>query len=104
MINATLIDTGIWIEGSHSNSTDFTVAVVDLAIQHGFEIDQDVWESDRAIFSARVADSDMYEALDQTYYDALEYLNSILPEGYWFEVYEQSLYLTHESQDNGDVF
>ena len=99
MINVTLIDTGIWIEGSHSNSTDFTIAVVDLAIYHGFEINNDLWESDRAIFVAGAADQEMIEDLDSIYYDAIDYLNDNLPDGYWFQVHEQCLYLTHESEN-----
>ena len=99
MINVTLIDTGIWIEGTHSNVVDFTIAVIDLAIDRGFEIEKDLWESDRAVFVAGAADQDMIEDLDFTYYEALEYLNDNLPDGYWFEVYEQCLYLTHESEN-----
>ena len=106
MINVSIEDTGLIIDGSHVNSVDFTIAVIELAINYGFgeQIDIKKFETDKAIFNARAADIDMHEALDFLYYDALEYLNDHVVDGFWFDVDDQCLYLSHESQVNELVY
>ena len=89
--------TGCVLDGSHMNSIDFTLAVIDLATDSGFEIDQEQYNKDREWMNSEEDDEDIYldilDALDWTYEDALDFLNSKLPEGLCYTVDEQSLFL-----------
>lgn len=91
--------TGCVIDGSHMNSFDFTVAVIDLAVDAGFEIDVQQYRQDLSdISSGNIAEDsedllEILQALDWTYDDALEYLNSGLPDNLCYTVDNQSLYL-----------
>ena len=89
--------TGCVIDGSHMNSIDFTLAVIDLAVEHGFEIDHEQYNKDREWMNSEEDDEDIYldilNALDWTYEDALEFLNEIdLHRGYVWVIDEQSLF------------
>lgn len=89
--------TGCVIDGSHMNSFDFTVAVIDLAIDSGFEIDEEQYRADILWVNSEEDNEeillDILDALDWTYDDALEYLNSKLPDNLCYTVDNQSLYL-----------
>jgi hypothetical protein len=89
--------TGCVIDGSHMSSFGFATAVIDLAVDAGFEIDREQYGSDVEAYKNDGLDEDMlYEvldALDWTYEDALEFLNSKLPEGLCYTVEDQSLFL-----------
>ena len=89
--------TGCVIDGSHMNSFDFTTAVIDLAVDAGFEIDREQYGADVEAYKNDGLDEDtLYEvldALDWTYEDALEYLNSTTPAEYFYLVEDQSLFL-----------
>lgn len=89
--------TGCVIDGSHMSSIDFTLAVIDLAVDAGFEIDREQYGADVEAYKNDGLDEDtLYEvldALDWTYEDALEYLNSITPADYFYLVEDQSLFL-----------
>ena len=92
--------TGCVIDGSHMSSIDFTLAVIDLAVDAGFEIDQEQYRKDVEWLNDtgdnHTTDDPYYEimdALDWTYEDALEYLNSKLPDGLCYTVDDQSLFL-----------
>ena len=89
--------TGCVIDGSHMNYFDFAVAVIDLAVDAGFEIDREQYGADLEAYKNDGLDEDtllsVLDALDWTYEDALEYLNSKLPEGLCYTVDEQSLFL-----------
>lgn len=89
--------TGCVIDGSHMNYFDFAVAVIDLAVDAGFEIDRERYGADVEAFRNDGLDEDtldeVLESLDWTYYDALDFLNSKLPEGLCYTVDEQSLFL-----------
>ena len=91
---------GCVIDGSHMSSIDFTIAVIDYAIDRGFEIDQEQYRKDVEWLNDtgdnHTTDDPYYEimdALDWTYEDALEYLNSITPADYFYLVEDQSLFL-----------
>jgi len=89
--------TGCVIDGSHMNSIDFTLAVIDLAVDSGFEIDHERYGADKEAYKNDGLDEDMFyevlDALDWTYEDALDYLNEIdLHRGYVWVVDEQSLF------------
>ena len=89
--------TGCVIDGSHMNSIDFTLAVIDLAIDAGFEIDREQYGADVEAYKNDGLDEDMFyevmDALDWTYEDALEYLNSGLPDNLYYTVDCQCLIL-----------
>ena len=89
--------TGCIIDGSHMNSIDFTLAVIDLAVDAGFEIDREQYGADVEAYKNEGLDEDtLYEvldALDWTYEDALEYLNSGLPDNLYYTVDCQCLVL-----------
>ena len=82
--------TGCVIDGSHMNSIDFTLAVIDLAVDAGFEIDRERYNADKEAYKNDGLDEDMFyavlEALDWTYEDALDFLNSGLPDGLYYTV------------------
>jgi hypothetical protein len=79
------------------NSFDFITAVIDLAVDAGFEIDEAQYREDIEWMKSEEDDEDrllsILDALDWTYEDALEFLNSKLPEGLCYTVDEQSLFL-----------
>ncbi len=82
--------TGCVIDGSHMNSIDFTLAVIDLAIDAGFDIDDGMLEADLEWMNSEEDDEDrlldILNALDWTYQDALDFLNSGLPDGLYYTV------------------
>ena len=82
--------TGCVLDGSHMNSIDFTLAVIDLAVDAGFEIDQEQYRKDIDWMNSEVDDEDIYldilNALDWTYEDALDFLNDGLPDGLYYTV------------------
>ena len=88
---------GCVIDGSHMSSMDFALAVIDFAVDRGFEIDREQYGADVEAYKNDGLDEDtLYEvldALDWTYEDALDFLNSKLPEGLCYTVDEQSLFL-----------
>ena len=89
--------TGCVIDGSHMNSFDFTTAVIDLAVDAGFEIDEAQYREDIEWMKSEEDDEDrllsILDALDWTYEDALDFLNSGLPDNLCYTVDEQSLFL-----------
>jgi len=92
---------GCVIDGSHMKNIDFQIAVILYASSRGFEIDSGQFQDDM-IWLAGYENGDhddeatlldIYDALDWTYEDALEYLNEIdLHRGYVWIVDEQSLF------------
>ena len=89
--------TGCVIDGSHMSSMDFSIAVIDLAVDAGFEIDREQYGADVEAYRNDGLDEDtlseVLDALDWTYEDALDYLNNGLPEGLCYTIDDQSLFL-----------
>lgn len=92
---------GCVIDGSHMKNIDFQIAVILYASSRGFEMDSGQFQDDM-IWLAGYENGDhddeailldIYDALDWTYEDALEYLNSITPADYFYLVEDQSLFL-----------
>ena len=96
------VQTGCYIDGSHIRSDDFSVAVIDLAIDRGFEIDMDVYKEDIGHLHDDTYDSDdlfiIQEALEWTYQGAIDFLNDTAPDYLIWFVEDQSLFL-EESED-----
>ena len=82
--------TGCVLDGSHMSSIDFAIAVIDLAVDAGFEIDEEQYRADVWWLDSEEDDEDkllaIMDALDWTYEDALEFLNSGLPDGLYYTV------------------
>lgn len=77
---------GVWIEGSSArNPFEFNVALVELARKHHFEINEEQWEKDVPVFIDGEPTFEMVEDLSAIAESSLEYLNSILPDGYYFD-------------------
>ena len=91
------METGCYIDGSHMNSIDFALAVIDLAVDRGFEIDNEQYNKDREWLTDSDDDEDKYldilDAIDWTYQDAIEYLNESAPDNLMWVVEDQSLFL-----------
>ena len=78
---------GVWIEGRPVlNPIEFSVALVDLAVSHHFEIETDVWETDKPVFLKGEPTFEMVEDLGFVAEAAFDYLNDILPDGYYFDI------------------
>ena len=70
--------TGCVIDGSHMNSIDFTLAVIDLAVDAGFEIDHEQYRKE--FFNWRVPEEGSDdEALDCELLGTLHSIVDIIP-------------------------
>ena len=93
------VEAGCYIDGSHISSFDFMVAVIDFAVDHGFEMDVQQYRQDLSdISSGNITEDsgdllEILQALDWTYDDAIEYLNDNTREGFVWTVEDQSLFL-----------
>lgn len=84
--NVTDADCGVWIEGAAvRNPIEFSVAIVDLAVDNGFALETEVWEKDRPVFLAGDADFDMVDDLSFLTDMALDFLSENVSDGYYFE-------------------
>lgn len=85
------IDTqlGCWIDGSNWSAIEFNMMLSRTAEHYGFQ--------------RRVAlPKDDYEAWQWEGEDAYDYLNSICPHDYWFEIEDNSLFLRSEDGDSSN--
>lgn len=77
---------GVWIAGSTvNNPIAFSVAIVDLAIANGFEVQTEVWEADRPVFASGEPTFDMLEDLGFLTDLALDFLNENVTDGFYFD-------------------
>ena len=90
---------GCWLSGSTTyTSAEFSVKIVEIALEHGMEILKEVWDADVPKFLDGTADIDALEDLASISDAAMDYLDSLLPEGYYFE-FDDGLYLRKEEGD-----
>lgn len=75
---------GVWIEAEKNNSIKFMVDLVDLALKHGYDILQEVWNNDKPIFLDGTATEEMIEDLLVIADFSAQYLDEQLPDGYEF--------------------
>jgi hypothetical protein len=91
-----------YIDGSHMSNTDFQIAVIQFATEHGFEIDSEQMHRDIEWMNGEEDDEstllDILESLDFTFDEAVDYLNSNTRQGQSWEIREASLFL----EDNND--
>jgi hypothetical protein len=90
---------GVWIEGSSIRTPiEFSIAIVDLAVSNGFEIDTDAWERDQPELLSEEPDYDLLEDLGFVTDAALDYLNSMLPRDFYFD-FQDGLCLFREDYE-----
>jgi hypothetical protein len=90
---------GVWIAGSSVNSPiHFSIAIVDLAVEHGFEINEEQWKEDQPLFTTGEPTFDMIEDLGTLTDIALDYLNDNVTDGYYFD-FNDGLCLFKEQVD-----
>jgi hypothetical protein len=102
MNNTVPVETGCYIDGSHRSNFDFMCMVIEMAESYGFEMDFDQFVKDvNGIRDDLFTDDDIYDimdALDWTYEDAIEYLNTNTRPGFVWVVREQALLLMDEDE------
>ena len=92
-------DLGCLIDGTHMSNLGFITAVIELAIHHGFDetFSVKLYRNDLEMLESGTLDDDeifeIHESLDELFYDALDYLNEVSPEDYYFDVEDSSLFL-----------
>jgi len=102
-MNLSDVETGCYIDGSRRDVVEFSLLVIELAHDYGFELDWDRFVKDAANLRepGYVMDDDeiqeIFDAIDWTYEDALDYLNDNTREGLYSEVIDQSLYLVEDA-------
>ena len=106
-MNLSDAETGCYIDCTHRSNFDFMRLVIELAHDYGFEMEwetfiKDVeWMRTPNSYDAQEEAAEILDALDWTFEDALEYLNTNTREGLVWVVREQSLYLmTFEEADD----
>lgn len=105
-MNLTDAETGCYIDGSRRDVVEFSLLVIELAHDYGFELDWDRFVKDAANLRepGYVMDDDeiqeIFDAIDWTYEDAIDYLNTNTRPGFVWVVEDQSLFLmTEEDAD-----
>ena len=104
-MNLSDAETGCYIDGSHMSSFDFSAAVIEFAHDFGFELEWEAFLRDVEWMNGDETDderlSDILDAIDWTYEDALDYLNTNTRPGFVWVVRDQSLYLmTYDEADD----
>jgi uroporphyrinogen-III synthase len=93
MINADKLQPGVWVELEKNSPVAFGVAVVELAMEYGYDILPDVWAKDKPIFLSGEATDEMLEDLSVIADFGIQYLADQLPEGYEFNFTDEGLVL-----------
>lgn len=90
---------GQWVAGATMYTPmQFNVAVIDLAREHGFEIEEAAWEEDRPKFlnGGEDVSFDMIEDLGYVFEEAVAWMNSQLPDYFYFDI-DDGLVLLHDA-------
>ena len=102
-MNLNDVETGCYIDGSHRDSIEFSLLVIEMAHDYGFELEWDQFVKDAAnlrepgYMMEEDELNEVLDAIDWTYEDALGYLNDNTREGFYWEVIDQSLYLVEDA-------
>ena len=103
-MNLSNAETGCYIDGSHRSSLEFMCLVIEMAHDYGFELDWDQFVADMNWLSSDEVDEDRHyeilDAIDWTYEDAIEYLNTNTRPGFVWVSEDQSLFLMTEEDAN----
>lgn len=88
---------GCWIDGSHMSASNFDIQLVETAIHFGWDINVEDWKElknqldDPYNFSYE----DLYDVAEVAYH----WFNELLPQGYYFHIEDNSLFLNHEDME-----
>ena len=105
-MNLSNAEAGCWIDGSHRSNFDFMCLVIELAHDYGFEMEWETFIKDVEWMRTPNPDdaqdeaAEILDALDWTYEDALEYIQSSTRPGFVWVVEDQSLFLMTEEDAN----
>ena len=105
-MNLSDVETGCYIDGSHRDSIEFSLLVIEMAHDYGFELEWDQFVKDAVnlrepgYMMEEDELNEVLDAIDWTYEDALDYLNINTREPLVWVVRDQSLYLM--SYDEAD--
>lgn len=89
---------GCWIDGSQMPNWEFDIQLVETAIHFGFEIDVEDWKE----LKNQVYSPYNFTPSEDTYYISevcYHWFNELLPQGYYFHIEDNSLYLMHEDME-----
>jgi hypothetical protein len=87
---------GCWIDGTNMSGADFDIQIVETAIHFGYAINIDDWREIKSQIIDSNYDEDVLEDTAYVSDDAMTYLELNVPEGYYFEIDANCLFLTHE--------
>lgn len=91
---------GCWIDGSNMSATEFDIQLVETAIHFDFDIDIQDWNELKNQLWVR---DNSHEEHAENVFEIAEvcyhWFNELLPQGYYFHIEEQSLYLQHEDME-----
>ena len=86
---------GCWIDGSNISGMSFDIQLVEIALGFGYPIDvEDCKELKTQAWETY--DTQVYEDLYFVANEAYDWLNMNTPDGYYFDIQDQALFLTHE--------
>jgi len=87
---------GCWIDGGHINATDFDIQLVETAIHFGWDINIEDWkELKNQVGETEEAIEDIFSIAEIAYH----WFNELLPQGYYFHIEDNSLFLNHEDME-----
>jgi hypothetical protein len=87
---------GCWIDGSHMSASNFDIQLVETAIYFGWDINIEDWkELKNQLGENDFAPEDLYNVAE----DAYHWFNELLPQGYYFHIEDNSLFLNHEDME-----
>ena len=104
-MNLSDVETGCYIDGSHRDSIEFSLLVIEMAHDYGFELEWDQFVKDApnlrepGYMMEEDELNEILDAIDWTYEDALEYLNENTAENLAWIVQENSLFLIEISEE-----
>lgn len=93
MINADDLQPGVWVELEKNNPIAFGIAVVELAMNYGYDVLVKVWEEDKPVFLSGEATDEMLEDLSVIADFGVQYLADQLPEGFELSLTDEGLVL-----------
>lgn len=94
MISVTDEDLGVWV-GYDEELPDphirFQIAVVELAMKYGYDINTKIWREDKLKFFAGESDEEMQRDLFYVFDYSVQWLDEELSEGYELETQDTGL-------------
>ena len=86
---------GCWLDGSNISGMSFDIQLVEIALGFGYPIDVEDWkELKTQVFE--YTEEQLFEDLYFVANEAYDWLDMNTPDGYYFEIFDQALFLRHE--------